>query len=89
MSQNTTREVILRMRERYGRRGCEGRSRLLDELCELCGYGRKHAIKLLGGKLPVAGEKGGGAGRAGVTGRRSGRCSRRSGWRPNSRAASG
>jgi hypothetical protein len=30
---------------------------LLDELCELCGYGRKHAIKLLSGKLPVAGEK--------------------------------
>lgn len=58
MSQNTRREVILKMRERYGRRGREGRSRLLDELCELCGYGRKHAIKLLGGKLPVAGEKG-------------------------------
>jgi len=82
MSQNTTREVILKMRERYGRRGREARGRLLDELCGLCGYGRKHAIKLLGGKLPVAGEKGrrgrkgGGAGRAGVTGKRSGRCSR-------------
>ena len=58
MSQNTTREVILKMRERYGRRGREARGRLLDELCALCGYGRKHAIKLLGGKLPVAGEKG-------------------------------
>ena len=58
MSQNTTREVILKMRERYGRRGREARGRLLDELCELCGYGRKHAIKLLGGTLPVAGEKG-------------------------------
>jgi hypothetical protein len=57
MSQQTTREVILQMRERYGRRGREGRSRLLDELCALCGYGRKHAIKLLGGKLPVVGEK--------------------------------
>jgi hypothetical protein len=30
---------------------------LLDELCELSGYGRKHAIKLLGGKLSVVGEK--------------------------------
>ncbi len=50
ISLNTKREVILKMRERYGRRG-----RLLDELCE---YGRKHAIKLLGGKLPVAGENG-------------------------------
>ena len=58
MSRNTTREVILKMRERYGRRGREARGRLLDELCELCGYGRKHAIKLLGGTLPVAGEKG-------------------------------
>ena len=58
MSRNTTREVIVKMRERYGRRGREARGRLLDELCELCGYGRKHAIKLLGGKLPVAGEKG-------------------------------
>src|SRR4029079_5817576 len=57
MSQQTTREVILKMRERYGRRGREGRSRLLDELCALCGYTRKHAIKLLGGKLPVVGEQ--------------------------------
>jgi hypothetical protein len=57
MSQKTTREVILKMRERYGRRGREGRSRLLDELCELSGYGRKHAIKVLGGKLPVVGGK--------------------------------
>ena len=29
-----------------------------DELCELYGYGCKHAIKVLGGKLPMAGEKG-------------------------------
>ena len=58
MRQNTTRVVLLKMRERHRRRGREGRSRLLDELCELCGYGRKHAVKLLSGKLPVAGEKG-------------------------------
>jgi len=55
MSQNTTREMLLKMRERYRRRGREGRSRLIDEVCEMCGYGRKHAIKVLGGKLPVAG----------------------------------
>ena len=30
---------------------------MLDELCELSGYGRKHAIKVLGGKLPIPGEK--------------------------------
>ena len=58
MSENTTREMLLKMRERYGRRGREGRGRLIDEVCELCGYGRKHAIKVLCGKLPVAGEKG-------------------------------
>lgn len=57
MSQTSTREVLLKMRERYARRGREGRSRLLDEVCELCGYGRKHAVKLLNGKLPVVGGK--------------------------------
>jgi len=45
------------MRERYQGRGREGRSRLIDELCELCGYERKHAIKVLNGKLPVVGGK--------------------------------
>jgi hypothetical protein len=57
MSENSRREVILKMRERYAGRGRKGRIRLLDELCELCGYDRKHAIKLLGGKLPVVGAK--------------------------------
>jgi hypothetical protein len=57
MSQTSKREVLLKMRERYARRGREGRSRLLDEACELCGYGRKHAIKLLNGKLSVVGGK--------------------------------
>lgn len=57
MSQTSKREVVLKMRERYARRGREGRSRLLDEVCELCGYERKHAVKLLNGKLPVVGGK--------------------------------
>lgn len=56
MSQNTTRELLLKMRERYGGRGREGRSRLINELCELCGYDRKHAIKMLGRKLPIPGQ---------------------------------
>jgi hypothetical protein len=43
------------MVERYRGRSRSGRSRLLDEVCELCGYGRKYAIKLLGGKVPLAG----------------------------------
>lgn len=41
------------MRWRYAQRGREGKSRLLDEVCEVCGYERKHAIKLLGNKLPA------------------------------------
>ena len=56
MSQNTKREVLLKMRGRYLGRGREGRSKLIDELCELCAYERKHAIKLLNGKLPIVGE---------------------------------
>jgi hypothetical protein len=38
------------MRQRYVERGREGRSRLLDEVCEQWDDSRKHAIKLLTGK---------------------------------------
>ena len=34
-------------------RGRDGRSRLLDEVCELCGYERKYAIKVLSGKRAI------------------------------------
>jgi hypothetical protein len=57
MSQNSKREVLLKVRERYARRGREGRSKLIDEVCELCGYERKHAIKMLNGRLPIFGGK--------------------------------
>ena len=40
------------LRTRYAGRGKEGKSRLLDELCEQYGYSRKHAIKLLSRALP-------------------------------------
>jgi len=56
MSQESRKEVLGKMVERYRGRGRGGRSRLLDEVCELCGYGRKYAIKLLGGKTPIAGD---------------------------------
>ena len=49
-------EVLEQMRARYGGRGRQGRSRLLDEVCELTGYERKYAIKVLSGKRPIAGE---------------------------------
>jgi hypothetical protein len=44
-------EQLERMRERYRRRNREGKSRILDEVCEQYGYSRKHAIKLLRGRL--------------------------------------
>ena len=46
------------MRERYRDRGREGRSRLLDEVCEVCGYERKYAMKVLGGRREIAGGRG-------------------------------
>jgi hypothetical protein len=55
MSQESRKEVLARLRQRYGKRGRQGRSKLLDEVCELCGYERKYAIKLMGGVLPMAG----------------------------------
>ena len=45
-------EQLGRLRERYANRGKEGKSRLLDEMCEEQGYSRKHAIKLLRDGLP-------------------------------------
>lgn len=56
MSAKSKEEVLQVMRKRYGGRGRSGRSRLVDELCELCGYERKYAIKLLGGRRRRAGQ---------------------------------
>jgi len=58
MSQKSRQEVLEQARERYGRRGRQGRGRLLDEICALCGYDRKYAIKVLGGRRPIAGCRG-------------------------------
>src|SRR5215475_3285910 len=58
MSAASRKEVLEKARARYRFRGREGRSRLLDEICALCGYERKYAIKVLGGKRPLAGERG-------------------------------
>jgi hypothetical protein len=44
-------------RQRHGKRGREGRSRLLDEVCELCGYERKYVIKVLSGKRAIVGSR--------------------------------
>lgn len=55
MSTKSRQEVMERARQRYKGRGKIGRSLLLDEICALCGYDRKYAIKVLGGKRPVLG----------------------------------
>ena len=46
-------EQLERMRRRYEGRGPEGKSLILDELCEQYGYHRKHAIRLLNGTAVV------------------------------------
>lgn len=58
MSQKIREEMLPRLRQRYAGRGREGRSRLIDEVCEQFGYSRKHAIKLLGGKAGWGGQFG-------------------------------
>lgn len=58
MSAKSRGEVLEQARARYEKRGKEGRSRMLDEVCALCGYERKYASKLLGGKRALAGKSG-------------------------------
>ena len=55
MSQELKKDMLPKLQRRYLRRNREGKSRMLDELCEDHGYDRKHAIKLLGGSLPKPG----------------------------------
>jgi len=52
MSMGSRREVVDRLRSMYGRAARKGRMRFLDQLCQLCGYERKYAIKVLGRKRP-------------------------------------
>lgn len=47
--------MLEQARERYQKRGKEGRGRLLDEICALCGYERKYAIKVLSGRRAIPG----------------------------------
>ena len=58
MSAKSRKEVLEQARQRYGKRGRGGRSRLLDEVCELCGYERKYAIKVLSSKRAIIGSNG-------------------------------
>jgi len=54
MSRAIKADLLPRLQARYARRSREGRSRMLDELCQDYHYERKYAIKLLGGSLPAA-----------------------------------
>jgi len=53
MSKELKRDWLPKLQERYDRRNREGKSRMLDELCEDYQYERKYAIKLLSGGVPA------------------------------------
>jgi hypothetical protein len=52
MSREIKADLLPRLKVRYAKCGREGRSRMLDELCQDYRYERKYAIKLLRGTLP-------------------------------------
>ena len=52
MSKELKTDWLPKLQVRYSRRNREGKSRMLDELCEDYEYERKYAIKLLCGGLP-------------------------------------
>ena len=58
MSAKSRVEVLAQARWRYQGRGKQGRSRLLDEICALCGFERKYASKLLSGQRAFSGSGG-------------------------------
>ncbi len=59
MSCEARNEYITVQKHRYRRAGTAYKTLLLDEICEVCGYERKHAIKLLNGSFkPSKGKRG-------------------------------
>jgi hypothetical protein len=57
MSKELKKDWLPKLQVRYARRGREGKSRMLDELCDDYKYERKYAIKLLSGGLAAASGK--------------------------------
>lgn len=49
MSGKSKREYLEKIRWRYTHSGKRAKGKILDEFCAVCGYSRKHAIKLLRG----------------------------------------
>jgi hypothetical protein len=57
MSKELKKDWLPKLRARYTRRNREGKTQMLDELCDDYGYDRKYAIKLLSSSLaPAAGK---------------------------------
>jgi len=52
MSKELKKEWLPKLQMRYARRGRQGKSRMLDEVCADYDYERKYAIKLLSGTVP-------------------------------------
>src|SRR5271157_4448736 len=52
MSKELKKDWLPKLQVRYSRRNRDGKSRMLDEMCEAYEYERKYAIKLLCGGLP-------------------------------------
>lgn len=52
MSMRSRQEVVESLVRRYGRAGPAYRRRLISELCSVCAYERKYAIKVLNGRRP-------------------------------------
>ena len=49
MVQQSKREYLAKIKDRYRKAGRGGKSRILDEFCKVCEHHRKHAIRLLNG----------------------------------------
>jgi hypothetical protein len=47
MSKQSKREYVETVRDRYRHASKRGKQRILDELCQVCGYNRKYAIRML------------------------------------------
>jgi hypothetical protein len=50
MSKKAKKEYLLQIRERYKSANKKDKNKILDEFCQVCGYNRKYAIRLLNSK---------------------------------------
>lgn len=57
MGGNSRREYLRAIRQRYGEASREEKGVILREFCAVCGYHRKHAIRLLNGRRSVSRRK--------------------------------